>query len=49
MGTADARIPRNPKRESRALNAPMADRPVFLPMAISATIRENPNVTAMIR
>ena len=47
MGTADARMPRNPKRESRALKAPMAESPVFLPIATSAIMRENPKVTAM--
>ena len=48
-GTNAASQPRNPNRLSSALYAPMQDRRVFRPMAISVIISEKPNVSARIR
>ena len=44
-----ARYPTAPKRLSNALKAPIALKPVFRPIAISAIIKEKPKVTAKIR
>jgi len=46
IGTIAARMPKKPNRLSSFWKAPMALKPVLRPMAISATISVNPNVTA---